>query len=735
MANVTFPSQPRGARTYKSRRERPCDFCRARKVACRIHIAPPCAFCLAQGVACTFVERPRKRKRPGAAATAFSDLEINLNAVDLNFSAAGSSLQTLPELSVGLVPEPWELPGDFAVTNLLSSISPEVSSNAASSTAADERCDDEQTRPRQVQDQHAVSDSYPLDCLSASELYLTSRFLGDDEILQTSLKYFPFDEAGKYALPYVTYRRMRNEGIGTQDSNSAGSMEKNPVFFTQYQSDVLKTAEPRLETSDLERLQQEINVLFTENQSVRLLKLFFNYVYPYFPILSRSWFYAPGDSIISRIRALPLSLLSCLYATTLPFIIHDELLVTTLGHAVPDRSRLYRVSWLAITQELHAPCLATLQACLLLLQRGPTSSTLPSTPFKDSFLGWTVALAQIFGLARDCSNWISLPVWERRLRTRLWWAVFTMDIWISYGQRRPPIIHSSEHDVPMLQPCAATHADDMNPCRTPPGCEHFYHLIKLSSVVSDLHEAYFSVRATATTSKNLQVSLGLARTFRARLTEWKYVFVVDCPRPASSTVQSLSPCPNQLNANPSLELAYSVAATLVFRALLRTIQHVDEPSLTSDSSPSSRVEDANGVYTAIHTGALASARDSVEFLERIVLVGGTWNAFWHSWSQSNFVIIGSFLVYLLLRNSCSIVDLNHTVCDVATVGGAGSTSVELIDLSSDSAQEALDLVKRWRSTLRIASGSGGWGYTLTNLALLRIEEFMVLLEKIQYKGQ
>jgi hypothetical protein len=55
---------PRGPRTYKSRRERPCDLCRTRKVACRIDAAPPCALCRTQGVTCTFIQRPGKRKRP-----------------------------------------------------------------------------------------------------------------------------------------------------------------------------------------------------------------------------------------------------------------------------------------------------------------------------------------------------------------------------------------------------------------------------------------------------------------------------------------------------------------------------------------------------------------------------------------------------------------------------------------------------------------------------------------------
>jgi hypothetical protein len=59
----TTPVQP-GPRSYKSRKYRPCDFCRARQVACKIESAPPCLLCSSHGRQCTFVERPKKKRRP-----------------------------------------------------------------------------------------------------------------------------------------------------------------------------------------------------------------------------------------------------------------------------------------------------------------------------------------------------------------------------------------------------------------------------------------------------------------------------------------------------------------------------------------------------------------------------------------------------------------------------------------------------------------------------------------------
>lgn len=41
-------------------------------------------------------------------------------------------------------------------------------------------------------------------------------------------------------------------------------------------------------------------------------------------------------------------------------------------------------------------------------------------------LGTTVAVARLLGLHKDCSTW-TIPLWERDLRTRLWWALLVYD--------------------------------------------------------------------------------------------------------------------------------------------------------------------------------------------------------------------------------------------------------------------------------------------------------------------
>lgn len=57
---------PTRGRVYRSRRQRPCDFCRKRKTCCIIDGEPPCAICQKRGLPCTFsvnVKPARKRQK------------------------------------------------------------------------------------------------------------------------------------------------------------------------------------------------------------------------------------------------------------------------------------------------------------------------------------------------------------------------------------------------------------------------------------------------------------------------------------------------------------------------------------------------------------------------------------------------------------------------------------------------------------------------------------------------
>jgi hypothetical protein len=57
-----------------------------------------------------------------------------------------------------------------------------------------------------------------------------------------------------------------------------------------------------------------------------------------------------------------------------------------------------------------------------------------------------VGLATSLGLQFECRP-MGMPLWERRVRRRLWWAVYSEDKWRSLLMGRPPYIRRDEWDV------------------------------------------------------------------------------------------------------------------------------------------------------------------------------------------------------------------------------------------------------------------------------------------------
>ena len=77
-------------RKYMSKRQRPCDFCRSRKTACRIDVSPPCRSCQLHRKECTFVETPKPRKRPQSPEVSRVQLGASSVAESLAYESVGT---------------------------------------------------------------------------------------------------------------------------------------------------------------------------------------------------------------------------------------------------------------------------------------------------------------------------------------------------------------------------------------------------------------------------------------------------------------------------------------------------------------------------------------------------------------------------------------------------------------------------------------------------------------------
>jgi len=216
---------------------------------------------------------------------------------------------------------------------------------------------------------------------------------------------------------------------------------------------------------------------------------------------------------------------------------------------------------------------------------------------------------------------------------------------------------------------------------------HFRLLSELTSILSDIMDAYYSLRATQRTSKDFMLSLDLARPLRTRLKAWNDSLPPALSLRYADRVDSRGMA--KLSGNPSLSLAYIVATMTLFRALLRPLENLTSVEEEDHGIVGSRL--------AVRAGAKECAKEVVEFVEN--LGRGALDAFWHSWSRANFAIASSFLMQLLMT---------------------AETTAESAEIS--------DLVTRWRWAMRIGSGSTGSG--LMSLGLLRLDG--LLLENGQH---
>lgn len=417
----------------------------------------------------------------------------------------------------------------------------------------------------------------------------------------------------------IAYRRIFREGYALNDPDHTIDNDK-PLVFMFEQHSLHDKFEPRVDDEVIQKTRLELEDMCSDEIGIRLIRLYFKYVYPYFPILSRSQMLLSEQGMGQLIRKLPLSLKSVLYATGLPFMVYDDVLSTTLDLATPSAHRLYRIAWLAISHEIHTPHLSTLQACLLLLQRVNDDRYVMDSPFRWSCLAWTVSLAQSLGLSTDCSTWQGIPAWEKRLRRRLWWATYVMDKWSFMSAGLCSHIRRDDFDVlPLSSTDFVSDADKTNQDGNSQKDNlheqsHFYHLVELSIILSDIMDSYFSIRASKMTTSNFALTLDLAKPLRSRLQSWKesfHSFYVSQQNPGDRS---------WLDGNASLGLAYPVAMMILFRALLRPLE-------AATGSPEDKIIRENG-REAVRAGAKACCVEVVQYLEEVQR--GVWDAFWHS---------------------------------------------------------------------------------------------------------
>ncbi|KIV79210.1 hypothetical protein PV11_06781 [Exophiala sideris] len=655
--DVQASVRDRGPREYKSRRYRPCDLCRSRRIACRIDSSPPCAFCQSRGSECTFLEKPvtKRRRTLSLLPTCSDDVSGTANPAfdhgwdNLTSQAIDSSIFERLDLFEN---ENFTFFDCDAIADL-------PQSGRAQSNSTEDESMSHQAQSTSPENLHNSSGrSLHRSYMPPSTGHLSHLVVG--RLL---------DSKERICLPQLTLLSTTVLGHGDEPRN----LDARILIQNE------QAGQPLLSRTGTAGVSwSEVEDLLSETQRKRLVQLFFRFIQPVFPILSQT---QHNDELVCNDLGQgggSLALAASIYATAIGFWMHDDHLNATLADMSQKRERLYSIALATVLDEAHTPSIEALQACLLILQTGNTTRPEGSSPTYPWLTSLATTMAKSLGLQHDCSEW-KITLAEKQSRTRLWWATFIMDTWVSLDSPGGRSVHSDDYDVRELR-IEGNPLYDLD--AVPDNAHNFYHIATITNLLSRIFETYYTVRTCKATGADLFKSLELARPLRSSLNDCRQRLMNDLPLNVDW----------ELRGNASVHLACSVVSIILFQALLRPIQK--DPSGTSHTQ--------NGhisAAAAVITGSLNSAKEAVQFLESMVSAVGPWNAFWHSWSQGNFAVVSAFLVQLTLVSKLEYAPT-----------GMGS--------------EVSELVSRWKRAIRTGIGSGGWGCSLMSLALTRLDSFL-----------
>lgn len=423
-----------------SKRQRPCDFCRSRKTACRIEGSPPCRACELHRRECTFVEASQPRKRPSTPSqhahheTGTSSTIDEVISYDINSS--GSSVLGTASLNAAPVDPPDMLssavdagtvarsPLSFSDMGIqfLQDLDMDGSEYLFMFRTPDPKSPASQTSPSVASQVDANED-----WAATSELFLDG---GDDsvpEILGESgdmdpylLQGYRHDRKGVFKFKQLAIHIVQPEPQPVQFLTS------HPSIFRKHREEAGHIP-PSQEEARL-RLEQVVS----KEMGQRLIALYWKFVGPQYPIFAEMDMPNPADS--------PVHLLAAIYSISFPFAMYDDKLCVDLAYDEFPHAALARIINDTLPADLHSPSIATVQTAVLAALRPSSNCLVSDASYRWHLLGTVVSAAVSAGLHLDPSLWKVAP-WQLAQRRRLSFTIFTLDRWFACGFGRPPQIN------------------------------------------------------------------------------------------------------------------------------------------------------------------------------------------------------------------------------------------------------------------------------------------------------
>ncbi|KAJ0426791.1 hypothetical protein BJY00DRAFT_306787 [Aspergillus carlsbadensis] len=670
------PPENRQYRPYRSKRSRPCDTCRRRKVACRIDSQPPCENCASSGIECSFEEPPLKRRREAATQIAMPESDRgsfgdNVPTV-ASWADAGIAFDqnNLTQEEAGW--RGWGLDG--SVSDLINVSSPQIPAwtHAGNHSGLDMPLGLNEALLRDLTGaefhdayggtvNHSPNPGLPAASVRSLDKLdgFSSQYFGlSGESDPYLLRHFRFLSDGQTQFFKVHFRSLAAE-------RESENLTQPPVQFMVSSDDLGNAMKSETTFGDPSRpgsVRQTLDDIVGPEDGRRLVGLFLRYVFPSFPIISRTELGMDKHNAFPPVAALsniPAHLLAALYAISIQFCHHDPVLCVSNVYTKPPTDRLWKLALEEVFREIHTPHLAVLQAVLLYLQKPQVemSGAVADSPFRWSLLSTAVSLSSTLGLHIDCREW-PIPRWEKRLRRRLWWAVYSESAWRSLLMGFPNPIHDDHWAVDVLDetdfiieqhPLIDGSAVQISPTeRNESDVElskyDFVYLSHLACIASDIYWQFYTLKATSRLAKDLHSSLSVAKPLRTRLNEW-YSALPDEYRLTQDAASSTQHNNSGLKLASYLRLSYLTLELFIYRALLRPIGPTVTPDRGSDlrsrahrpTAQQDRQQDGN-LDTAIEATYIAAEGCASLVVSYVSgLKSRDFNSFWFSCRLALFI--------------------------------------------------------------------------------------------------
>lgn len=339
-----------------------------------------------------------------------------------------------------------------------------------------------------------------------------------------------------------------------------------------------------------------------------LIDLFFRIVHPSYPILHKK---VVLEKYARSYQEFTPPLLAAIYSVALNWWSYASHLPQD---GKPEAQTLNNLGLRSFNEAMRYPKLSTVQAGLLLLQALPGRDDV-----QVSLVSQIVGMSHQLGLHLDCREW-KIPRWERKLRRRLAWAVWTQDKWHTLATSFPS--HISRDNWMVTQLCEEDFpekpGDEPNvegSSDIESGQKTFQYMVYLSYIVDDIMRLFYCARASSSEMSTSDI-LESAKPVQTKLKQW---------------LQSLPECCRMSNlksgkftSSAYLYLSYLAAEISLHRKILKSLNGSSSPELTliCRNAASERLQ-----------AALDFVRDLR--LEQV-------QAFWHSSASFNFALIGTF---------------------------------------------------------------------------------------------